>query len=113
ARLSIVVDDAAPVELALAPSSRGVSLRVPLPVGEHLVTLSNTGEDWLELDYLQVDRLVAPARALTLRDNRSGVVLAWLQHRDYTWDRVAAGNTPSPLTLTYRLDEMPPGRYLT
>lgn len=112
ARLSVVVDDAAPVEMALAASSRGGALRVPLSVGEHQVTISNSGDDWLELDYIQVDHLVAPARALTLRDEQNGVALAWLQHRGYTWDAVAAEAAREPLTLTYRLDAMPSGRYL-
>src|SRR5690606_12395065 len=75
--------------------------------------LDNSGDDWLELDFIQVENSVAPARALTLRDTVNGVALAWLQHRGYTWDQVAAGNVTQPLTLVYRLDQMPPGRYLT
>lgn len=112
ARLSVTVDSGAPVEMELAPSTRGAALRVPLAAGEHVVTLDNRGDDWLELDYLEVDQIGAPARVLTLRDPAAGVALSWLQHRDYTWDKVAAGEVPEPLTFTYQLDEMPPGRYL-
>jgi hypothetical protein len=112
ARLSIQVDSLPAVEFTLAPSTRGAALRIPLPAGEHRITLDNTGEDWLELDYLQVDHLVAPGRVLTLRDSTAGVALSWIQHRAYTWDNIAAGGTPAPLDLAYRLDEMPPGRYL-
>ena len=112
ARLSVTVDSGAPVEMQLAPSLRGTALRVPLAAGEHVVTLDNTGEDWLELDYIRVEQIGAPARVLTLRDTSAGVALSWLQHRDYTWDKVAAGVTPEPLTFVYQLDRMLPGRYL-
>ena len=112
ARLSVTVDSGAPVEMLLAPSTRGTALRVPLTAGEHLVTLDNTGEDWLELDYLEVEQIGAPARVLTLRDTSVGVALSWLQHHDYTWEKVAAGVVPAPLSFVYQLDEMPPGRYL-
>lgn len=112
ARLSIQLDEQPAVEFTLAPSTRSAALRIPLTSGEHLITLDNTGEDWLELDYLQVDHLVAPARVLTLRDPIDGVALSWIQHRDYTWDNIAAGGRPSPLELVYRLDRMPVGRYL-
>jgi hypothetical protein len=82
---------------------------VPLTAGERRVTLDNTGEDWLELDWLEVARLAAPARVLTLQDSKAGVALAWLQHRDYTWDKAAT--SPQPIQGQYRLDNMPSGRY--
>lgn len=112
ARLAITVDDAPAAEMRLSQSSRPAALRVPLSAGEHTIVLANTGEDWLELEYLEVGVLVAPARVLTLRDTARGIALAWVQHRDYTWENIAEGETPQPLQLTYLLDEMPPGRYL-
>src|SRR5262249_11288867 len=68
-------------------------------------------DDWLELDYLEIGQLLAPARALTLRDSTAGIALAWLQHRDYTWEAVAAGAARQPVQLRYHLYPMPPRQY--
>jgi hypothetical protein len=48
---------------------------------------------------------------LTLRDTTAGIALAWLQHRDYTWEKVAAGVERQAVLFRYQLDQMPPGRY--
>lgn len=115
ARLIIAVDENVAAEFALRSGSTEAVARIPLPVGEHTVTLNNSGEDWLEVDYIEVGQLVAPARVLTLRDSDAGVALAWLQHRDYTWERFSSGATGEliqPLLFRYRLEQMPPGRYL-
>jgi hypothetical protein len=111
ARLVVTVDDQNLAELELARDSRDASVRVPLTAGEHHVVLDNFGDDWLELEYLEVGHLVAPARTLTLRDSTAGVALAWIQHRDYTWENVAAGVERTLIELQYRLGQMPPGRY--
>ncbi len=111
ARLVVTVDDQSVAELELAPDSRDVAVRVPLTTGEHSIILDNFGDDWLELDYLEVGHLLAPARVLTLRDTTVGVALSWVQHRDYTWENVAAGVERALISLQYRLDQMPPGRY--
>lgn len=115
ARLMVAVNDQVRAEFALRAGTTGAAVRVPLPVGEHVVTLNNSGEDWLEMDYIEVGQLIAPARVLSLRDREAGVALAWLQHRDYTWERVSAAEPPEPtepVIFRYRLDDMPPGRYL-
>ncbi|MFN8451150.1 MAG: DUF5060 domain-containing protein [Anaerolineae bacterium] len=109
AQLAISVDGKLAAELVLDPGSNDVALRVPLSVGSHEVTLENVGDDWLELDYLEIGQLVAPVRMLTLRDSTAGVALSWLQNRDYTWDRIA--NERAPLLFTYRVDQLPPGKY--
>lgn len=110
ARLAVSVDGKVAAELVLDPGANDVALRVPLMIGEHEITLENVGDDWLELDYLEIGQFVAPVRMLTLRDSDAGVALSWLQHRDYTWDRIA---TPrSPLLFSYRIDGMPPGKYM-
>jgi hypothetical protein len=111
ARLVVTVDNQSVAELELAPDSRDVAVRVPLTTGEHSIILDNFGDDWLELDYLEVGHLLAPARVLTLRDATAGVVLSWLQHRDYTWENVAAEVERPLISLQYRLDQMPSGRY--
>ena len=112
ARLVVTVDNESALEVNLRAGARDTAVRVPLKAGEHLITLDNTGEDWLELDYIEVGQMIAPARALSLRDAQAGVALAWLQHRDYTWEAVEEGVRREPLLLQYRLDQMPPGRYV-
>jgi hypothetical protein len=111
ARLVVTVDDQNMAELELARDSTNVAVRVPLPAGEHYIVLDNFGDDWLELEYLEVGHLLAPARVFTLRDSTAGVALAWVQHRGYTWETVAAGTERSLIGLQYRLDQMPTGRY--
>src|SRR5690606_27890602 len=66
ARLIVNVDGENAVELDLRAGTRDVAVRVPLTAGEHLLTLDNTGQDWLELDYLEIGQLIAPARVMTL-----------------------------------------------
>lgn len=112
ARLVVRVDNKTAVEISLRADSRDIAVRVPLSAGEHTVTLDNLGDDWLELDYIEVGQLIAPARILTLRDSEKGVALAWLQHRDYTWDKVAAGVVADPIQFDFRLDRLPVGRYV-
>jgi hypothetical protein len=68
------------------------------------------GDDWLELDSLEIGQFVAPVRMLTLRDSDAGVALSWLQNRDFTWDD-GNGEEREPLLFSYRIDEMPAGRY--
>jgi Domain of unknown function (DUF5060) len=111
ARLSTRIDNQEVVNLSLPVGSKETAVRVPLPAGEHEITLDNLGDDWLELSYLEIGLLQAPARALTLRDSDAGIALAWLQHRDYTWDQVAAGAQRQPVLFTYQLNRMPPGLY--
>lgn len=110
ARLIIALNEDVAAEFALQSGSTDASVRIPLPVGEHQVTLNNSGEDWLEIDYIEIGQLIAPARVLTLRDSEAGVVLAWLQHRAYTWEMAA--EPAEPVQMRYRLDNLPPGRYL-
>ncbi len=112
ARLIVAVDDVRVAEVNLRAGSRDVAVRVPLSAGEHTLMLDNLGDDWLELAYIEVGDLVAPARLLTLRDGPAGVALSWLQHRDYTWDKVAAGVERTPVLFEYRLEGMSPGRYV-
>ncbi len=112
ARLVVQIDNVNAAEIQLRAGSRDTAIRIPLRAGEHTVTVDNLGDDWLELDYIEVGQLIAPARSLTLRDRDAGVVLVWLQHRDYTWDKAAAGIERDPIQLDFRLDRLPQGRYV-
>lgn len=111
ARLNVTIDGVNAADLELSIGSTNVALRVPLVAGTHEIILDNLGDDWLELEYLEIGHLVSPARSLTLRDSATGVALAWLQHRDYTWEKVAAGVERQAVNFQYQLDRMPPGRY--
>ncbi|MAS34335.1 MAG: hypothetical protein CL610_10030 [Anaerolineaceae bacterium] len=112
ARLVVQIDNEMAIEVAAQAGNRNFAVRVPLLAGEHLITLDNMGDDWLELEYIEVGQLVAPARALTLRDGEAGVALAWLQHRDYTWENVADGVEITPILFDYQLGGMAAGRYV-
>lgn len=111
ARLVVTVDDLKALELELNPGSGGMAVQVPLPAGEHTIRLDNLGDDWLEVSYIEIGQLVSPVRVLTLRDSTAGVALSWLQHREYTWQTATAER--QPLLFQYRLNQMPPGRYVT
>jgi hypothetical protein len=109
ARLVVRVDGKVAAELLLDAGAKNVAVRVPLSIGEHDVVLENMGDDWLELDSIEIGQFVAPVRALTLRDSDAGVALSWLQSRDYAWNTL---DTPrEPLLFSYRIDEMPTGKY--
>ncbi|MBZ0281455.1 MAG: DUF5060 domain-containing protein [Anaerolineae bacterium] len=109
ARLAVLVDNQNAVDLTLTTGSPNTVVRVPLTAGDHEITLDNLGDDWLEIGYLEIGQLQAPARVLTLRDSTAGVALGWLQHRGYTWEAI---NEPrQPIQFQYILDRMPPGRY--
>jgi hypothetical protein len=112
ARLVIQVDGVTAAELNLRAGNRDVVMRVPLSAGEHTITVDNLGDDWLELDYIEVGQLVAPARVLTLRDSQAGIALAWLQHRDYTWENSTEDLVREPILFEYQLGGMPAGRYV-
>src|SRR5690606_10010897 len=111
AHLVVEIDNVRVVEVNLRAGNRDVVVRVPLSAGEHSIVIDNMGTDWLELDYIEIGQLLTPARSLTLRDAEAGVVVAWLQHRDYTWEKVAANELREPILFEYRLDGMPAGRY--
>ncbi len=111
ARLVALADNQNVLDLTLPTGSRDTAIRVPLAAGTHELLLDNLGDDWLEINYIEFGQLQAPARALTLRDTGVGVAFAWIQHRDYTWEQVAAGVIPQPVAAAYLLDRMPPGRY--
>lgn len=112
ARLVVRIDDVTALELDLRPGSRDVTARLPLRAGEHLITLDNIGNDWLDLAHIEIGHFIPPARVLTLRDSQAGVVLAWLQHAAYTWEQVASAVARKPLAMSYRLDRLPAGRYV-
>jgi hypothetical protein len=111
ARLVVQADNQYVLDLTLPTGSRDTAIRVPLAAGAHELTLDNLGDDWLEINYFELGQLQAPARTLTLRDSATGVAFAWIQHRDYAWEQIAAGVVPQAIASSYVLDRMPAGRY--
>jgi hypothetical protein len=111
ARLVIIVDGKTAAEMALSLKSTASALTVPLSAGEHTVVLDNLGEDYLQIGSLDIGAYIAPLRTLALADRKAGIFLAWLQHRDYTWQNVAAGLEIQPITTGVRAAAMPTGLY--
>jgi hypothetical protein len=111
ARLVITIDGQNATTLDLSANATNIAMRVPLTAGEHEIVLDNMGDDWLELDYVEIGNLIAPARTLTLRDSINGIALAWLQHRDYTWDSILSASERTLIQAQFTLAELPPGLY--
>lgn len=111
AQLSVTVDGEPFTTVDLDAGTRGLSIRVPLEAGEHTVVIDNLGEDWLELEYLEIENYRPPLQALALADSQEGILLAWIHHREYTWSNILEDNMPSALEGRLALSGMPPGTY--
>jgi hypothetical protein len=53
----------------------------------------------------------ARLRTVALADRTSGIFLAWLQNRDYTWQNAAKSANIKPISVAMRVNGMPPGMY--
>ncbi len=111
AKLTVTVDGKLAAQMTLKPGSTLTSLTIPISAGEHTVTLDNLGDDFLQLDSLEVAAYLAPLRAVTLADRKRGIFAGWFQHRDYTWENVAKNIGPKPLNFRVQIPGMPPGAY--
>jgi hypothetical protein len=111
AMLVVIIDGIEVARVDFRPDSQDTLVTVPITAGEHMVVLDNLGSDWLQLGYLEVAQYRTPARALALADRNLGIVVAWLHHRDYTWQSVANAVSLTPLNFDLRIPDMPPGVY--
>ncbi|GAB4552311.1 MAG: hypothetical protein OHK0023_20170 [Anaerolineae bacterium] len=111
ARLMVRVDGSPSAVLELNPNSRGASLSVPLTPGEHVVVLDNAGADYVQLEALELAQYLAPIRAVALADRGAGVVLAYFQHQDYTWQNTAELDQIQPISMQAEIAELPSGLY--
>jgi hypothetical protein len=84
---------------------------VPISAGEHTVVLDNLGDDYLQIDSVEIAQYITPLRSVALVDRTQGIFLAWFQHRDYTWQNVAKNVNVKPVTVSLRVSGMPPGMY--
>ncbi len=103
--LQIILDNQIYTTLEVSSST---SINVPLSGGEHRLTLDNLGEGWIEFDYIEIQAYVTPLRVQALADRTNGVALAWIHHRDFTWQ-----NTSEITAETYYLllPNLPEGVY--
>lgn len=111
AMLIINIDGSEVARVDFSPGSKDILMTVPLSAGEHTLVLDNLGQDWLQLEYIEIAQYRAPVRALALADRTRGVAAAWLHHRDYTWPLVAQGGDLDPLNFSLRIPGMPSGIY--
>ena len=108
--LELRLDGDLAAELALSAGASTTGVTIPLPAGEHRLSLDNLGDDWLQVDYLTVDDYVTPLRTLALADQNQGVLLVWFQNRAYTWQQQDAV-TPVPPNYRVEFPNMPEGLY--
>ncbi|HVO68832.1 MAG TPA: DUF5060 domain-containing protein, partial [Aggregatilineaceae bacterium] len=111
AALAIVIDGTEVARVDFSADSRAILITLPIAAGEHTLVLDNPGSDWLQLEYIEIAQYRTPARALALADRSLGAMLAWVNHRDYTWESAALGSTPAPLDVSLAMTNMPTGIY--
>ncbi len=111
AKLNVALDNRVVAELTINPRAEPISLRLPISVGEHILTLDNTGTDTLQLDSIEISAYVPLLRSLSLADREKGIYLGWFQHRDYTFQNVAKKLEIKPATFQLSVTGMPPGTY--
>jgi len=109
--LSLTIDGEEVARVDFSAGSEDILVTVPITAGEHSVVLDNLGEDWLELGFIEVRHYRSPVRVLALADRDRGDALAWVQPRDYTWNRIAKDLKPKPLGFELAFPGMPPGQY--
>jgi hypothetical protein len=111
AKLVVIIDGETAGQAEFSAGNTNVSMTVPIRAGERSVIIDNLGEDFLELDSLVIGAYITPLRTLALADRERGLVLAWVQHRQYTWENVANSVAILPVTVSLRLGGLPAGLY--
>jgi len=109
AAISITLDDQPYATLQLTTGSENTAIDIPLTAGEHRVTIDNPGEDWVEIDYIEIENYLTPLRSLALVDRSAGEVIAWFQHREYTWQTIT--NERESYRFQATIPKMPVGVY--
>ncbi len=112
AQLTVSIDGRPAAELALVSGAFPTELIVPIPAGEHEIVLDNSGDDYLQIESIQVESYRAPLRAFARAEKREGALLAVIQNRLYTWQHAA--NTSAvipPQSAEFIVAGMPSGSY--
>lgn len=111
ARLVITIDDVTALSIDLSAGTSATTFSIPLSAGHHTVAFDNTGDDWLQLEAIEIAEYRAPLRVFALGDAETGTVLAWVHHRGYTWESVAADRSIAPIAATLSIPNLPTGQY--
>ncbi|HVO41095.1 MAG TPA: DUF5060 domain-containing protein [Aggregatilineales bacterium] len=111
AKLVILIDGKTMGGVTFSPNSPPAGLSVPITAGEHSVVVDNLGDDFLQLDSIEVGAYIAPLRVIALGDQKAGLFLAIVQNRDYTWQNAARSIEAKPIMAALTVNAMPPGRY--
>ncbi|MBI5930977.1 MAG: DUF5060 domain-containing protein [Chloroflexi bacterium] len=112
AQLVVTLDGDVATQVDLAAGTQTLTITLPIVAGQHDLVLDNLGEDWLQIEYLEIEAYTSPVRAITLADPAAGVALVWVHHRDYTWETVLAGDSITPLPYQMQIPGMGMGEYL-
>ncbi len=111
AQLVVTMDGQVATQVDLAAGTQALTITLPITAGQHMLILDNLGEDWLQLEYLEIEAYTSPVRVIALADANTGIALAWVHHRDYTWETVLAGDSIIPLPYQLQLPGMGIGEY--
>lgn len=111
ATLVVIIDGETAGQAAFSAGNTNVSITVPIRAGERSVIIDNLGEDFMELESLVIGAYISPLRTLALADREQGYVLAWVQHRLYTWENVAKNLAIPPVSVSLRIGGLPAGLY--
>ena len=111
AKLVVRIDDAVAAQLALGAGTTDAELVISFPAGEHLLTLENAGDDWLEIGGLTLAEYVAPLQALGLIDREGEVLLALFHNRAFRLQQ--PGEVVPGVEAEFRteVEGMAPGEY--
>lgn len=109
--LVISIDGVEITRVDFSPGSKDILVTVPISAGEHTVVLDNLGQDWVQLDFIEIKQYQAPLRVLALADRERGVAMAWAHHRGYTWQSANNGDGREPLNYSLLIPNMPEGTY--
>lgn len=111
AALVLTLDNQPYATLNLTEGSANTKLDIPLPAGYHRLVLDNLGEDWIELNYIEIADYIAPLRAVALADSTMGSAFIWLHQRAYTWQNLQTQSDFEAQRFNLTLPQMPEGVY--
>ncbi|PJF39503.1 MAG: hypothetical protein CUN55_14160 [Phototrophicales bacterium] len=111
ARLVVTIDGTIALAIDLSAGTSATSFSLPISAGEHTVVFDNTGEDWLQLESVEIADYRGPLQVFAIGDQEAGVVLAWVHHRNYTWEAVSAEQAITPVEANLRVPSMLTGSY--
>jgi hypothetical protein len=81
---------------------------VDIPAGDHVLELSDDGDDWMEVTRITLpgvrDMSLPHVDAYLMADAERGIAVGWLHDRESNWQNDAAGKAPqevAPLRLIF------------